>query len=134
MPRLSERRAVSSKINCLANRVFLQCRRGRWDGRRDRSSALDDGQDVLLADDEEFLAVDLELRPRVLGVEDLVARLDVHRLALAVVERLARPDRRACKMGVVSPEPLCGTGASPIDGPSTGCPGAAVHDVSLRCD
>ena len=36
--------------------------------------ALDDRQDVLLADDEEILAVDLELGAGVLGVEDLVAR------------------------------------------------------------
>ena len=40
----------------------------------------------------QLVAVDLELGPGVLGVEDLVARLDVHRLALAVVEDPARAD------------------------------------------
>ena len=57
-----------------------------------RPSALDDREDVLLADDEEVLVVDLELGPGVLRVEDLVALLDVHRLALAVVEDAARAD------------------------------------------
>src|SRR6185503_9419677 len=54
---------------------------------------LDDGEDVLLADDQQLIAVDLELGPGVLGVEDLVALLDVDRLALAVVEDPARTDR-----------------------------------------
>src|SRR6266566_9814328 len=58
-----------------------------------RSSVLDDGEDVLLAHDEELVAVDLELGPGVLGVEDLVALLDVDRLALAVIEDPARTDR-----------------------------------------
>ena len=38
-------------------------------------SVLDDREDVLLADDEELLALDLELGAGVLGVEDLVASL-----------------------------------------------------------
>ena len=62
--------------------------------RRRRRQSVDDREDVLLADDEELLAVDLELGAGVLGVEDLVAVLDVHRLALAVVEDLARGRRR----------------------------------------
>jgi len=33
---------------------------------------LDDREDVLLADDEELLEIDLELGPGVLGVQDLV--------------------------------------------------------------
>src|SRR5215510_4660932 len=51
--------------------------------------AADDREDVLLADDEEVLVVDLELRAGVLGVEDLVALLHVHGLALAVIEDAA---------------------------------------------
>src|SRR5258706_7282411 len=53
---------------------------------------LDDGEDVLLADDEELLFVDLELGAGVLCVQDRVALLDVDRLALAVIERPARTD------------------------------------------
>src|SRR4029077_921565 len=55
MPRLSDRRAVSSKISCFAKveslqvwSVVVECRsRGR--------SVLDDGEDVLLADDQEIV-------------------------------------------------------------------------------
>src|SRR5690242_10521204 len=53
---------------------------------------LDDREDVLLADDEKLVLVDLELGPRVLRVEDLVADLDVDGFALAVVEDAARAD------------------------------------------
>src|SRR5436190_3145360 len=55
------------------------------------TSAGDDREDVLLADDEQLVAVDLELRAGVLRVQDLVAGLDVHGLALAVLEDLPRP-------------------------------------------
>src|SRR6476659_5603650 len=58
-----------------------------------RTLVLDDGEDVLLAHDQQLIAVDLELVPGVLGVEDLVALLDVDRLALAVVEDPAWTDR-----------------------------------------
>src|SRR5215213_6894262 len=85
-PRLSDRRAVSSKISCFAtlwsyllrnqNEAVLVQRRPLF---------LDDGEDVLLRNDQELVALDLELCPGVLGVEDLVAGLDVHRLALAVI-------------------------------------------------
>ena len=44
-------------------------------------------------DDEEVLVIELEFGPGVLGVEDLVALLDVHRLALAVFEQAARAGR-----------------------------------------
>src|ERR1043165_5414399 len=54
---------------------------------------LDDREDVLLADDEKLVLVDLELGPRVLRVEDLVADLDVDGLALAVIEDPARAHR-----------------------------------------
>ena len=55
---------------------------------------LDDRQDVLLADDQQVLAVDLELGPGVLRVEDLLALLDVDRLALAVIEVRPGPTAR----------------------------------------
>ena len=46
-------------------------------------SLLDLGQDVGLAQDEQLLAVDLDLGPAVLAVQDLVARADVERDALS---------------------------------------------------
>src|SRR5919197_2254752 len=90
MPFLSERRAVSSKLSCLAKVVppgllsFLGGCRFAVSG--------DDGEDVLLADDQELVVIELELGPGVLAVEDLLPDLDVHRLALAVVEDAARAD------------------------------------------
>src|SRR5919107_460332 len=69
---------------------------GVWvDARSAIGSALfaDDREDVLLAHDEELVIVELELGPRVLAVEDLLADLDVHRDALAVAVEGARPDR-----------------------------------------
>ncbi len=74
MPRLSERRAVSSKMSLLSQ--FGCPSRNVWVGGRvptARPSVGDDRQDVLLADDEQLVAVDLELGPGVLGVQDLVA-------------------------------------------------------------
>src|SRR6266540_1933758 len=80
MPFLSDRRATSSKMSCLANfvcppgtvgsKAFIRERRGagrgtRRSGRSPWPSVLDDRQDVLLADDEELLVVDLELGARV---------------------------------------------------------------------
>src|SRR6185503_11737172 len=90
MPFLSERRAVSSKLICLAKVVSLQAFSVFGVPMRQRSA--DDGEDVLLADDEELVLIELELGPGVLAVEDLLADLDVHRLALAVVEDAARAD------------------------------------------
>src|SRR6476661_818225 len=58
---------------------------------RKPASALDDREDVLLAHDEELVAVDLELGAGVLRIEDLVPLLDVHRLALPVVEDATGP-------------------------------------------
>src|SRR6476660_1522062 len=58
---------------------------------RKPASALDDREDVLLAHDEELVAVDLELGAGVFGVEDLVPLLDVHRLALPVIEDATGP-------------------------------------------
>ena len=55
---------------------------------------LDDREDVLLADDEELLLVDLELGAGVLRVKDLLALLDVDLLTLAVIEDPTRSDRK----------------------------------------
>ena len=49
-------------------------------------------EDVVLAQDEVLVAVDLDLGARVLAEEDLVARLDVERTELAVVADLAVAD------------------------------------------
>src|SRR5664280_1311126 len=97
-PRLRDRRAVSSKTSCLAKCVFL--RYLRPSGLRPRPICvrvgldldLDDRQDVLLADDKEFLAVDLEVRAGVLRIENPVAFLDVHLLARVVIEVPAGSD------------------------------------------
>src|SRR5690242_14916521 len=56
------------------------------------SSAFDHAEDVLLAHDEVFLAVDFDLRAGVLAEQDLVADLDVERCDLAVVVHLALAD------------------------------------------
>jgi hypothetical protein len=56
------------------------------------SLGLDASEDVRLAQDEQLLAVDLDLGPAVLAVEDLVALLDVERNPLAVVVELAVAD------------------------------------------
>jgi co-chaperonin GroES (HSP10) len=54
--------------------------------------ALNLGEHVALAQDEEILPVDLDLRAAVLRVQDLIALGDVERDALAVVVELAVPD------------------------------------------
>ena len=51
--------------------------------------ALDDGEDFVLAHDEELLAIELDFLARVLAEQDEVAGLDVERDALAVVLHLA---------------------------------------------
>src|SRR3954465_1412007 len=95
-PRLSDRRAVSSKISCLAKvvppEVVSVVVRQSVPAARSRPGSADDREDVLLADDEQLVVLDLELGPGVLAVEDLVAGLDVHRLALAVIEDPAWAD------------------------------------------
>src|SRR5262249_32671248 len=58
----------------------------------DFSSAFQHAEDVLLAHDEVLLAVELDLRARVLAEEDLVADLHVERRDLAVVVHLALAD------------------------------------------
>src|SRR5664279_2396373 len=96
MPRLSERRAVSSKTTCLATDSGSSWDYGRGRGPDGRCpSVLDDRENVLLAHDEHVLAVDLELGAGVLRVQDLVADGDVHLLARPVLEDPARSDRES---------------------------------------
>src|SRR6185436_12775095 len=52
----------------------------------------DDGEDLVLAEDDEILLVDADLAAGVLADEDLVALLDVDRRALALVVDLAGTD------------------------------------------
>ena len=72
---------------CVQGRGAIRRRRV---GAGEAASVLDDREDVLLADDEEILEIDLELGPGVLRVQDLVADSDIHGLARTVVEGLAR--------------------------------------------
>ena len=71
---------LSVVLQFLVSHVFL------------RSPYADLGEDVGLAQHEQLLAVDLDLGPAVLAVEDLVALLDVQRDALAVLVELAVAD------------------------------------------
>ncbi len=65
---------------------------GEQESKPDLRSALDHREDVLVADDQQVLAVKLEFSAAVLRIEDLVARLEVHLFALAVVEDTTRAD------------------------------------------
>src|SRR5687767_5973029 len=89
MPFLSDRRAVSSKYSCFAKVIPPVV----WGGSGDRGSRLvgDDGEDVLLADDQELVIFELELGPGVLAVQDLLPDLHVHRDTLALGVEGARP-------------------------------------------
>src|SRR5207249_7939738 len=62
---------------------FLELRLGRL---------RQDGQDFVFAEDQDFLAVDLDVGPGVLPEEDLVAHLDVQRELGAVFQDLAVSD------------------------------------------
>ena len=84
------------------------------------SLALDLGEDVGLAQDQQVLAVDLDLRAAVLGVQDLVALGDVERDALAVRRRACRRRRRG----------PCPSGASPWRCRGGRCPIAVVSSSS----
>src|SRR5687767_5489163 len=57
-----------------------------------RRGLVDDGEDVVLAHDHEFFAVELDFGAGVAGEDYLVALVHVERGALAVVEPLAVPD------------------------------------------
>src|SRR3989454_1347531 len=61
-------------------------------GMDDDPPLLENGEDVFLAHDEEFLVVDLDLGARVLPEQDLVAGLHVEGDLLAVVADLSRAD------------------------------------------
>src|SRR6266566_6589140 len=85
MPRLSPCRASTSKATALAilsSSLLLL-----------RLAVVDDGEHVLLGDDQVLDFVELELVAGVLGVEHLVADLELHRHLGAVVQDAAAPDR-----------------------------------------
>src|SRR6185437_7644484 len=63
-----------------------------WSCKSSARSALDHAEDVVLAEDEVLLALDLHLGPRVLAEEDAVAGLDVELPDRAVLEDLAVAD------------------------------------------
>src|SRR6266851_4868089 len=54
--------------------------------------AVDDGQDLVLAQDDVVLLADLDLAAGILAHQHVVAGLDVHRRALVLVVELARAD------------------------------------------
>src|SRR5205814_1960483 len=56
------------------------------------AAAFDDREDLVLAHDEEFLAIELDFLAGVLAEQDGVARLDVERHALAIIFGLAVAD------------------------------------------
>src|ERR1035437_1237640 len=99
-PCMRLRRAISSKRSCLATACAVLSSRaggspalaGEQESKPDLRSALDHREDVLVADDQQVLAVKLEFSAAVLRIEDLVALLEVHSFALAVVEDTTRPD------------------------------------------
>src|SRR6266508_2665211 len=85
-PRLSALRASSRKTSCLAGILWTPPNRVTvlW--------LLDDRQDVRFLQDQQLVALDLDLGPRVLGVEDDVAGLDLRLDPLALVVQAARAD------------------------------------------
>src|SRR5687768_7902015 len=79
-PRFSARRASSSNSSCFATFFsFLQ----RW------GPLFDDGQDVLLGQDQELFVIELELGAGILLEQDLLALAHLHRLALPVIQGAA---------------------------------------------
>src|SRR5918994_3782530 len=95
-PRFRERRASSSNSSCFAT-VLVFLLGGRRANAAHRSVVgkrflLDDGQDVLLRQDQELLVVELELGASVLLEEDRLALADLHRLARSIVEGTSRSD------------------------------------------
>src|SRR4026208_1936757 len=96
MPFLSDRRAVSSKLICLAKVIPPEMSCLGW-AAIDRRSVGDDREDVLLADDQQVLVLDLELGARVLAVQHLLADRGVQRdpLAFGVEGARARGEDQA---------------------------------------
>src|SRR5581483_9784846 len=84
-PRSSARRAFSSNTSCFA--AMIPVLHSGGDAR-----VVDHGEYVLFRDDEVLFAVELDLGPRVLRVNDAVADLHVHRQFGAIVERAAGTD------------------------------------------
>src|SRR3972149_3362165 len=91
-PRFSARRASSSNRICFATLSFVLLKMRPPACRGDR--LLDDGQDVLLGEDQQILFVELELGPGVLLEENPLPDGDVDRLAGAVIQDPSRSDRQ----------------------------------------
>src|ERR1035437_2344223 len=72
-PRLSERRACSSKMSCLAGMLYFL------------PVLADDGKNICFFDDQVLFVVDLVLGTGVLGVQNAIANFDVHGNAGAIV-------------------------------------------------
>src|SRR5689334_6860151 len=105
------------------------------------SLRLDLGQDVALAQDEQLLAVDLDLGAAVLAVQDLVALGDVQRdalLAILVVPAVAHGDDLALLrllLGGVGEDDAAGSRLLLLDRPhdQTIAQGLELHDgTSIR--
>src|SRR5919201_5698328 len=90
MPRFNPCRASTSKATALAISSLSPPRLLLGLGRV--AVAGDHGQDVLFRDDQVLDVIELELVAGVLGVEHLVADLELHGHLLPVVEDPARPD------------------------------------------
>src|SRR5262245_5161258 len=84
-PRRMASRARTSKTISFA---MFWCLRNGWG----RELLLDHAEDILLAEDQVVLALDLDLGARVLAEEDAIAGLDVERADLPVLEDLAVAD------------------------------------------
>src|SRR6266545_4486768 len=91
-PASRARRASSLNFSCLTGNETSS--HGSGAGRlapeppdeRNRLLLVDDGQDVASREDQVLLALDLDLGPAVLGVDDAVADLDVDRHPLTLLE------------------------------------------------
>src|SRR5687768_15559189 len=87
-PRRIACRDSSPYVICFAIGTDSPCLSGfyRW-----KRGSADDGQHLVLAEDEVFLAVDLDVGARILAEEDAVAGLHVERHLVAVLQQLAVP-------------------------------------------
>src|SRR5689334_8272354 len=83
-PRRSDERASSLYETCFAAIGLILPLVG---------AVVDDGQDVGLAQDQQLVVLVLDLGARVLGEQDAVAGLELHRDSLAVVRHAAGADR-----------------------------------------
>jgi hypothetical protein len=57
-----------------------------------RDLAFNNGKQIALAQDEQFLAIDLDFGSRVLGEQDLIVNFDIHGDVIAIFVAFARAD------------------------------------------